>query len=177
MKAIIAMIILAVFLTTGLTWAQETGKADGKAIMISIRLYSEVEGKSFTMAPKVLTREKTQATVTIGNTKDDSGGRDAKNGKDNQDLFVRIEVTPSVVEGVSPTLIKMDIRLSLSHNGYMLEQSYQTVVREDETFNIESSDRSKNQKLAIKISASIADKLPEKPHGSVEVKSALSSDR
>jgi hypothetical protein len=170
MKTITAMTIvfLALLATTGISYSQDGGKPKGKAIVISIRLLSEVGGKSVAIAPKVVTLEKKTATITIGNEKTELNAKEVKTEQAQKDFSTRIEVTPSLVENVTPPLIKLEIKLSLSHNGYAIQQSFQTVVKEYESFDFESQDKTKGQKLAMKISASLAGSTPEKPHSSLD---------
>jgi len=168
MKRLFTMtLLLSLLLLPALCYGQEATTPKAKAIMIAVKISSEVGTKQIALAPKILTIEKKPATITVGNSKTELNDKEVKSDKDtDRGFYTRLEITPQVVENVSPALIKMEIRFSLTHNNYSARQSFQTVVRDGEAFLFESADKSKGQWLKLSISASIAGDKPDKPRSS-----------
>ncbi|MDQ7824912.1 MAG: hypothetical protein RDV48_19085 [Candidatus Eremiobacteraeota bacterium] len=176
MKRKITMLaIAAALLLTGISYAADfpsqdsTGpeimagapqKPQGKAILIEVKIASEVEGHSIVLSPKIITVENKLATIKVGDQKAELNDRPVKTdreAKPSQKSFLMVlQVTPQVVENITPPLIKMDIKFSLTHGSFSTEQSFQTVVQNGDSFHYESSDRTKNQKLGLMIKASVA---------------------
>lgn len=168
MKRICTVILLfSLLLLPALCYGQEASAPKGKAIMISVKISSEVGTKQIALAPKIVTMEKKPATITVGNSKTELNEKEVKSDKDtDRSFYTRLEITPSVVEHISPPLIKMEIKFSLTHHNYSTQQNFQTVVRDGEAFLYESADKSKDQVLKLSISASIAGDKPDKPRSS-----------
>lgn len=153
---------------------QDSTKPKGKAILIEIKMRSEVGGNSVVMEPKVLTLEKTHAKIKIGNDKSElndqpvKSDRDAKDSK-NQFLLV-MDIVPSIVDGMNPPIIKMDIKISLDHNSYGLKQDFQTVVQNGETFHYKTVDKQKSQEFVLSVTASLSGEKGNKAKVDVETK-------
>jgi hypothetical protein len=169
MKKLIVVLAVAALLlvSVGSARAEEVKKPRGKSVMMTVKLESEVEGNAVKLVPRVVTLDRHSATIKIGDTKAELDGKPVKFDKDQpgtaRPFLVVIEVTPTVVDDVTPPLIKMDIKFSLNHNNFVMKQNFQTVVRDGDSFLFESSDATRKQKLGFSISASIQSDKADKP--------------
>lgn len=161
-------------LVARISLADEMAMSDGRSILLSISLKSEVDGNIVNMRPKVITLEGKSARIKIGNDKAELNGKPVKTDKDGKEsknnFLTVIDLVPTIVKGTSPAVIKIDIKFSISHNGYDFSQSLTTSVIDDrEPYMFEMKDEKRRQKLDLMISASIAQDRTEKPKAEVKV--------
>jgi len=141
--------------------AEDPKKPAGKAIMIEIRLVSEVEGKRIEIRPRVMTVEGKTAKVTVGNVKTELNGQVVDGGKGSPEnpSSAQIEITPSIVEKGAQPAVRMAIKFTLYHNGYTVRQDFQNTDADGAPFTYETKDSSRKQRMELVITPKIqADK-------------------
>lgn len=148
-------------------------KPDGKAILIDVRLSSEVNGNIIKMLPKVLTVEGKAAKITVGNKKAQLNDKDVTSGageKEGKNFLTILEVTPTFMGSANPEVIKLDMKFYLNHNNCVLNEEFQTVIAGNDPFRWSYTDPVKKQKVELIVNASVSQEKQDKVKVDVETK-------
>jgi len=153
--------------------AEEKKKPEGNGVLIEVKLTSEVDGNIIKMAPKVMTMDGKVAKIFVGDSKAQLNNKDVKSDKTadaGKNFATTIELTPKIISGASPELIKLDLKFNLNHNGCEITESFSTVISGKEPFIWEYVDPKRKQKVGLYVNASVSQEKSGKVKVDVETK-------
>ena len=160
-KLIIALMAVCMTLSLISPIFAEEGKKEnkGNAVLIDLKVDSEIKGKKIVMSPKVVVMSTKKATITIGGSKTTLNGKKVKSDKEmdeaSKNFLMKIEVVPEIIPNTNPVLIKVNMTFHYSREGSVLTRTFEFTVEDGKDFTFKSADPENKEKVSITINASI----------------------
>jgi RNase P/RNase MRP subunit p29 len=156
---IISVMLLVVIAAAMPVFAAENKDKKSESVMLNIYIVTDINGKSKGIKPRVATMDKRTATITIGDNRATLNKQDVETDKamkeGTKDFYTKVEMTPEIVQGSSPSRIKLDIKFYLQQGTSVITQNFKVVVIEKEPFTFVSEDPSNKMKTELTITAEI----------------------